>query len=116
MLRQYGQGVQIGLDRLSDLEQEADLVRDFGIYGDSAVAYQTTGGGSVPALARLGVPDNRRFGIDGNSQDERGEIGICRRNHFQGGHATGSPLVVRTWISWIPRKSGFRYSHTTCLS
>ena len=43
ILSQYTQGIQIGLVRTSELAPEADLLVDFGIYGDTAVGYQTTG-------------------------------------------------------------------------
>ena len=58
MLRQYSQGIQVGLVRLSDLEQEADLVHDFGIYGDTAAGYQTTDeiGQTVQYEMRFGSP------------------------------------------------------------
>lgn len=42
ILAQYTQGIQIGLVRISELAAEADLLVDFGIYGDTAVGYQTT--------------------------------------------------------------------------
>ncbi len=42
ILQQCSAGIQIGLLRMSELDEEADLLRDFGIYGNEAVGYQHT--------------------------------------------------------------------------
>lgn len=39
---QHQQGIEIHLVRLAEIRQEAELCRDFGIYGESAVGYQLT--------------------------------------------------------------------------
>ena len=39
---QFGQGIEISLVRVSELQLEPDLISDFGIYGDEAVGYQQT--------------------------------------------------------------------------
>ncbi|MCA9216524.1 MAG: hypothetical protein KDB27_25820 [Planctomycetales bacterium] len=42
IVEQYGKGIQVGLLRLSDLDGDRELMRDFGIYGTTAAGYQTT--------------------------------------------------------------------------
>jgi hypothetical protein len=42
IIEQYSKGIQVGVLRLSDLDGDRDLIRDFGIYGATATGYQTT--------------------------------------------------------------------------
>ena len=41
-LEQHTAGIQIGLIRMCELEEEPDLLCDFGIYGCEAIGYQHT--------------------------------------------------------------------------